>query len=232
MPESANVKSLDAVRYFASAVIQFREEARLCVTHLEMEMRRILGWLERDRPGFWKREIEVCRRRQSEARVMLHKCQMRRVGDFRPSCFEEKKYLQRCREELEFAQKQIAVVKQWTILAHQEADEYRGRSVQLVQVIERDIPQLIAMLQHSIERLADYNEVRLPHQTISSGASATPLSADGPSRSPEAAPVADANSDESTCARESDDVLVIRNRNPAVNTPDDDSPGDTEKIRQ
>jgi len=166
MSESANVKSLDSVRFFASAVLQFQEEARLCVTQLEMELRRILGWLERERPRFWKQEIEICRRRQSEARVTLHKCRMRHVGDFRPSCFEEKKHLQQCKDELDFAQKQVAVIRRWTTVAHQEADEYRGRAVQLVQAIERDIPRLLALLRHSIERLEGYRDVQLPPQSL------------------------------------------------------------------
>ena len=166
MSESANVRSLDAVRRFASSVVHFQEEARHCLTQLEMELRKVIGWIERERPGFWKREIELCRRRQSEARVMLHKCQMRRVGDFRPTCFEERKYVQRCKDELEFAQRQIEVIKRWSIVANQEAEEYFGRSVQLVQAIERDLPRLMALLRHAIDRLDEYKDVQVPGSTV------------------------------------------------------------------
>ena len=72
MPQSANVKSIDAVRRFAAAVVQFREEAQLCVTRLESEIRGVIDWLEHNRPGFWKQESELCARRHAEARVMLH----------------------------------------------------------------------------------------------------------------------------------------------------------------
>ena len=162
MTKSANVKSVDAVRHFAAAVVQFREEAKLCATQLEMEMRKVIGWLERDRPGFWKREAEMCDRRQAEARISLHRCRMRRVGDFRPTCFEEQKAVELCKQQLKFAQQQLHVVKHWTIAAHQEADEYYGRVVQLIQTLERDIPRLIALLNHSIENLENYNKVQLP----------------------------------------------------------------------
>lgn len=162
MTKSANVKSVDAIRQFAAAVVQFRDEARLCVTQLEMEMRKVIGWLERDRPGFWKREAEMCDRRQAEARISLHRCRMRRVGDFRPTCFEEQKAVEHCKQQLKHAQQQLRVVKHWTIAAHQEADEYYGRTVQLIQTIERDIPRLIALLHHSIESLETYNKVQLP----------------------------------------------------------------------
>ena len=162
MSDSAHVKSLDAVRRFAAAVVQFREEAKLCVTRLEIESRKVIGWLERDRPGFWKRESELCDRSLAEARVMLHQCRMRRVGDFRPACFEEQKRVEHCKRQLKFAQQQLGVVKHWTITAHQEADEYYGRAVQLRQTLERDVPQLIALLNRVIENLDSYSKVQLP----------------------------------------------------------------------
>ncbi len=112
MTESANVSSIDAVRRFAAAVVQFYEEAGLCVTQLEMEMRKVINWLERDRPGFWKRETESWDRKSAEARVMLHKCRMRRVGDFRPTCFEEQKYVEHCKRQLDFSRKQLLTRKQ------------------------------------------------------------------------------------------------------------------------
>ena len=161
---NANVRSVDAVRFFQAAVVRFQEEARLCASSLEMQLLRIIGWLERERPGFWKREIENCYKLMSEARVRLHKCQMRRVGDFRPTCFEERKDLERCKNELQFSQKQIGVVKQWTVAAHHEANEYHGRSSQLTRVIEREIPRLLALLGHTIDRLEAYGNVQVPGQ--------------------------------------------------------------------
>ena len=84
MGRSANVTSTDAIRQFAAAVLAFQEEARMCLTVLDSQLRHILFWLEQDRPQFWKREIENCSREMTEARVRLHQCRMRRLGDFRP----------------------------------------------------------------------------------------------------------------------------------------------------
>jgi hypothetical protein len=162
MPESANVKSIDAVKRFHAAVVQFQEEARLCVSALEMQLLCILGWLERDRPGFWKREIEVCYREMSEARVRLHQCRMRKYADFKPTCFEEKKDLEKAKRDLEFAQKQIPVVKYWNVNAQQEANEYHGRASQLTQMLERDVPQLLALLHHAVDRLEAYGNLQVP----------------------------------------------------------------------
>lgn len=162
MPESANVKSIDAVKRFHAAVVQFQEEARLCVSALEMQLLRILGWLERDRPGFWKREIEACYREMGEARVRLHQCRMRKYADYKPTCFEEKKDLEKARRDLEFAQKQIPVVKVWNVHAQQEANEYHGRASQLTQMLERDVPQLLALLHQAVDRLEAYGNLQVP----------------------------------------------------------------------
>ncbi|MDG1893811.1 MAG: hypothetical protein P8J37_02775 [Fuerstiella sp.] len=162
MPESANVKSIDAVKRFHAAVVQFQEEARLCVSSLEMQLLRILGWLERDRPGFWKREIELCYREMGEARVRLHQCRMRKYADYKPTCFEEKKDLEKAKCDLEFAQRQIPVVKYWNVNAQHEANEYHGRASQLTQMLERDVPQLLALLHHAVDRLEAYGDLQVP----------------------------------------------------------------------
>ncbi len=162
MSDSANVRSIDAIKRFQAAVLVFQEDARQCVASLEMQLLRMIGWLERDRPTYWKREIESCYREMGEARVRLHQCRMRRVGDFRPTCFEEQKDLERWKKSLEFAQKQIPVVKYWSVCAHHEANEYHGRASQLTRMIEREIPQLLGLLHQAIDRLEAYNNIQVP----------------------------------------------------------------------
>lgn len=170
MSQSADVRSIDAVRQFYAAVVEFQEEARLCLSSLEMQLLKIMGWLEQDRPVFWKREIEDCYRDQSEARVRLHQCKMRKVGDWKPTCFEEKKALEKAKKDLEFAQKQLPVVKYWNSTAQQEANEYHGRASRMTQAIEREIPALMALLLNSIDRLESYTSVQTPTASVSAPA--------------------------------------------------------------
>ena len=159
MGKSANVRSTDAIREFAAAVAVFQEEARMCLMMLDSQLRHILFWLEQDRPQFWKREIENCMRDMTEARVRLHQCRMRRLGDFRPSCIEEVKALEKAKHDMEFAQMQVPRVKRWHAEASHEGNEYRGRAAQLVQSIERDIPRLLALLAFTMDRLEAYAAV-------------------------------------------------------------------------
>ncbi len=162
MCQSAKVSSWDAIRQFDAAVVVFQEEARLCLTSLDSQLRQILLWLERYRPSFWNREIENCIRDIADARVRLHQCRMRRMGDFRPSCIEEVKDLEAAQKAMEFAQKQVPNVKRWNIEASHEGNEYHGRAAQLVQSIEREIPRLLAILTFTIDRLEAYAAVTTP----------------------------------------------------------------------
>ena len=163
MSNSANVSSVDAIRLFAAAVAKFQEEARLCLTMMDSQLRQILFWLERDRPSFWKHEFENCMREVAEARVRLHQCRMRKMGDFRPSCIEEVKNLEKCKNDVEFAQKQVPNVKRWFSEATHEGEEYRGRAAQLTQAVERDLPRLLALLAFTIDRLEAYAAVTGPN---------------------------------------------------------------------
>ncbi len=163
MSNSANVSSVDAIHLFAAAVAKFQEEARLCLTMMDSQLRQILFWLERDRPSFWKHEFENCMREVAEARVRLHQCRMRKMGDFRPSCIEEVKHLEKCKNDVEFAQKQVPNVKRWFSEATHEGEEYRGRAAQLTQTVERDLPRLLALLAFTIDRLEAYAAVTSPN---------------------------------------------------------------------
>ena len=163
MSQSAHVTSVDAIRHFAAAVAVFQQEARLCLSSMDTQLRTILFWLERDRPTFWKREIENCMREISSARVRLHQCRMRRLGDFRPSCIEEIKDLEKAKHDMEFAQKQVPIVKRWHGEAAHEANEYHGRASQLIQSIERELPRLMALLAFTIDRLEAYAAVHTPN---------------------------------------------------------------------
>jgi hypothetical protein len=163
MGGAAQVSSIDAIRQFAAAVVKFQEEARLCLSVLDSQLRQILFWLERDRPMFWKREVENCMRELADARVRLHQCRLRRTGDFRPSCIEEVKALEKAKKDIEFAQMQVPTVKRWHAEAAHEANEYHGRASQIVQSVERDIPRLLALLSFTIDRLEAYAAVTTPN---------------------------------------------------------------------
>lgn len=159
MSESANVRSIEAIRDFEAALIQFHDVAGRSAANLQQQSRRMLQWLELDRPVFWKRQVELGHQQLAEARTRLTQCMMRRTGDFKPSCFDEKKALAKAKANLEYARQQIQVVKQWTIKSKTEAEEFNGRQAQLTRLLEGDIPRMCALLQRIVSKLEQYATV-------------------------------------------------------------------------
>ena len=159
MSESANVLSIEAIRDFEAALIQFYEIANRTTGNMAQQSQHMLQWLEMDRPVFWKRQVEIGHDRLAEARTRLTQCMMRRTGDFKPSCFDEKKALERAKQNLEYSRAQINVVKQWIVKARKESEEFNGRKAQLTRLLEGDVPRMVALLRRITEKLEQYANI-------------------------------------------------------------------------
>ena len=57
MSGSANVHSVESIESVQSALVAFGEQVAQAQTVLSQEIRRLLDWLEHDRPKYWKARI-------------------------------------------------------------------------------------------------------------------------------------------------------------------------------
>ena len=159
MAEAANIRSIESLREFEASLVQFYDVASRSASNMQQQSHRMMQWLELDRPGFWKRQIELGHQRVAEARTRLTQCKMRRTGDFRPSCYDEKKALEKAKRELEYARRQIQVVKQWTVKARHDVEEFTGRQAQLTRMLEGDVPRMCALLKRLVQKLERYTTI-------------------------------------------------------------------------
>src|SRR5215470_13087188 len=88
----ARVTNVASIDDFRVALAEFAVQVRQAITDLEMETHRAMDWISVDRPAHWKGEV----RRSSDlvARAkdeLAHSRTFKRMGDFVPSCIEEKK---------------------------------------------------------------------------------------------------------------------------------------------
>lgn len=180
MSDSANLSSLDALRQFTAAVVEFQAEAQMCLTAFDAQLRQVQSWLDHDRPAFWKREMETAVRAVADARGRLHQCRMRRVGDFQPTCFEEQKALEQAKRWLDFSQSQLPRVRRWSIAAQQESNEFRGRAGGTIQVLQREIPRLLALLRSAAEHIDSYAAISPPQPAAANAGTNPPPTAAEP----------------------------------------------------
>lgn len=156
MAEAANIRSIESLREFEAALVQFYDIATRSASNMQQQSHRMMQWLELDRPGFWKRQVELGHQRLAEARTRLTQCKMRRTGDFKPSCYDEKKALEKAKRDLEYSRQQIQVVKQWSVKARHDVEEFTGRQAQLTRMLEGDVPRMCALLQRLVQKLERY----------------------------------------------------------------------------
>jgi hypothetical protein len=160
MNGSANVHSLEAIEATRAALASFRDELEQALAMIDIEMRRVLDWLEHDRPRFWRAQVRRAMDEVTAARAALHRCLMYPIADERPSCHEERAALERAEARLAYCQAKEERLKHWTREVRHEMFEYDGRISQLVELVESDVPQAIGILNKLLARLHEYQAIR------------------------------------------------------------------------
>jgi hypothetical protein len=199
MSPRANVRSLDAIRYFRPAVVRFDDDVKAALTGLRTELNRTIQWLDHDCPAYWQQQIRNGFDSVAEARTQLSRRQMMTVAGRHPDCIDEKKALSRAKQQLELAQEKLRLCRQWSIKAHRAADEYSSRIGRAEQAMAQGVPRMLAILERIMVALEEYTAVEHSSHTDSPAAvasqpslvSASPPAAD-PSAPAEHAPVAEA----------------------------------------
>jgi hypothetical protein len=160
MTTSANVQSLESIELVRRSIAHFDEQVADALTELGAEMRRMLDWLEHDRPRHWKVQTRKATDQVHEAQQALHRCLMFPIAGERPSCYEERQDLKKAQARLAYCQEKEDRIRHWQKSVRHELFEYEGRISQLVRLVEVDMPQSMAVLTKITRHLEEYQAVR------------------------------------------------------------------------
>jgi exonuclease VII large subunit len=160
MSTPANVHSLEAIDALRMALVSFIEQVSDALSELDAEMRRMLNWLEHDRPRYWRTQLRLSLDQVHQAQQALHRCLMFPIADERPSCREERVALKKAQARQAHCEQKIERVRHWQRSVQHELFEYQGRISQLVRLIEIDVPQAIGLLHKIVRRLEEYQSIR------------------------------------------------------------------------
>lgn len=156
MSSRANVRSFDAIRRFRAAVVEAETDLVSILGMLKQELVRTLEWIDHDRPTYWQQQSRLCSDKLAQARTHLARRQMITVAGHRPECIEEKKELRNAKQRLEHAYQMIQTVRQWSIKAHRQADEYNCQIGRLEQALLVDMPAMRSTLDRILNALDAY----------------------------------------------------------------------------
>lgn len=163
MSRSARVTSIDALQTTAVALKRFRAEAASAVDELELQARRVAGWMHHDRKDYWTREMRRSEDAVAAARVQLIQARaVRRVGDREPACVDERKALARAQHRLDVALRKVEAVGRHTRAVDHAVDVFQRTRVQFLAWLEGDLEQADATLSRMSASLESYISLGAP----------------------------------------------------------------------
>lgn len=159
---SAYVHNTDAIESVRAALANFAHQVDEGLTEITAESRRLLDWLEHDRPRYWKHQVRIAWDATEQAKKDLHRCLMYPVADERPSCTEQRAALKKAQARLTYCEQKVDRLKGWCRDVRHELFEYEGRISQLKTCGEVDVVQAMAALGRLLARIDEYQQLGSP----------------------------------------------------------------------
>jgi hypothetical protein len=205
---SAHVQSLTAISEFRAALCTFMVESRQALAALEMEARRAVDYITHDQAQLWNGEVRRGRELVQQRKLDIHNTRtFKRIGDYIPSCIDEKKELAKAERRLRVAEIKVEAVRHWGRVAEQAFREFQARLAQFVSILDGELPKATAKLERMLASLDRYLAVQAPSPAPqfadASSGEATSMAVAGdeqpdPSRDEETTP--------DTCSPQADDT--------------------------
>jgi hypothetical protein len=155
---AANVKSIEAIRQFRAELRTFEDSVRQTLDILSAELKRALDYFESDRATYWPAQVRRASDRLAEARINLERCQVTTKPGEGPSCYEEKKALQRAKLRLQTAEQRVKATRKWVRVVRQEVEEFQTRLSQITYLTDTELPHANALLARMAARLDRYTQ--------------------------------------------------------------------------
>ena len=162
MDSQVRVASLDRFQDFRNAYAKFGDVAQQALLTVDLEIRRMLDWLEKDQAAYWKGEIRRREEKLNEAKAALHRKRITATFGNVATDADEIVAVRRAQAKLEAAEAKMKAVKQWYQAVEQEVTEYRCPSRQFGNILEADVPQALAALERMMTSLEGYLNVAAP----------------------------------------------------------------------
>lgn len=157
MNRQADVNSIDSLRRFRIALQQYGETVQDVVATLQCELQRAVDWFEQDRMSYWPAETRKASDKLVEALNQLEMKQLAVDRSDSPSCYDEKKAVERAKRRLRYAEEKVERTRYWLRVVKHEVDEFKGLLAKLGHLSESDLPRAVAALErmtHALDRYA------------------------------------------------------------------------------
>lgn len=160
MSQSANVRSIQAIRDFKAALATFAEDGRNALSSTEMEVRRVRNWLNRDQMTYWQGQIKKRNEQVSIARADLHRRRLSQQGSETVSDTDQKEALKLAQRRLIEAEEKFKIVKKWVPILEHAISEYHATSQPLGDRLSGTLVSSLALLERMATTLDNYAAIQ------------------------------------------------------------------------
>ncbi|SIO05722.1 hypothetical protein SAMN05444166_2233 [Singulisphaera sp. GP187] len=158
----ANVRSTDAIKQFKVALLTYAEDARIALGSMEMEIRQVRNWLERDQYTYWTAQIKRAKEKISEARTELNRKRLSQSNSDAVSDSDQKEALRIAKLRLEEAEDKVERIKRWGPIFEHALSEYHSQSQPLSDKLSGGLVGSLALLERMIVALEEYAALQAP----------------------------------------------------------------------
>jgi len=162
MAQSAKVLSVQSLKDFRVSLITFTEEARNALGGVDMELKRMRDWLERDQLSYWQMQVKRRHEAMMMARTELYRRRISQQGSDAISDTEQKEALKEAERRLKVAEEKVAAVKKLIPIFHHAMAEYVSRASPLSDHLSGGIDRSLNSLAKMIDSLESYLALHAP----------------------------------------------------------------------
>jgi hypothetical protein len=158
----ANVRSVEAIKEFKNSLVTFAEDARVALGAMEMEIRQLRNWLERDQYSYWQGQVKRSKEAIAEALSDLHRRQLSQANSDAVSDSDQKEAVRMAKRRLAEAEDKVGRIKRWVPVLEHALSEYHSQSQPLGDKLSGGLIGTLAMLERMIVALEEYQAIQAP----------------------------------------------------------------------
>ncbi|RMF37238.1 MAG: hypothetical protein D6753_18025 [Planctomycetota bacterium] len=162
MPDHADVRSLERLEEFEQQLMRLRQSLLKTLEDLQLEVRRLSDWIERDARAYWLDQYRAAQRHRLECREALSRCMATVRADERRPCTEQKQRLARADARVRTCQEKLRAQQFAAASWRRVQTKEQARMQRCQDMAETGLMVALERLRNHLETLRRYAELRVP----------------------------------------------------------------------
>jgi len=155
MAQSANVRSLETLIEFRTALIKYIDKAKRSISTADSEVSRAQIWLQSTQPLHWKHVIRRSEEKLAQAKSELFRATISQPDNPRGPT-DQIRLVKKRQAEIKFAEDKLEKTRRCARHLEHEMNEYRGAMAPLSTSLDGDMDKAVLILERSIKSIEAY----------------------------------------------------------------------------